>query len=213
MNGSDKTMPWLRTFVARVFSFLLIVTQPCPIKGFLAHDLRFYHWTSVFPRKWDIFGLFTVRSGKNCRPKGDFTKEIYMRTAIFVALFSSLLFAQTFFEASGTTPVFLFKAGARTGAAYHGGTAGETLLPLALAPSFTAFFNGKINYRIKISSSLKSGKLSLYDLAGRRLACQPVTGPHGILAPNHPLANGIYILRFETQGAPQGRALKIAVVK
>jgi hypothetical protein len=115
-----------------------------------------------------------------------------MRIVILICLFPIFVFAQDYYEASGRTEVFTLKAGAKA-------------LPVAtkaprLSRNQTAFRCTISGNTLSVSPA-RAGTLKLYMLDGRSLEVHSVN-PAGKVNLKRHLENGVYLLKFVSDGSP-----------
>jgi hypothetical protein len=128
-----------------------------------------------------------------------------MRALLLFCMLPVVVFAQSYFEASGQTAAFTMAAGAKAG--WNPSIAVEKA---GVLPAITAFRISVASNGLFVHAGSK-GVVKLFDVRGR-MAISVAIEHDGFVALSRNLANGIYAARFEAPGMALKRA-RLAVVR
>lgn len=129
-----------------------------------------------------------------------------MRALILFCLLPVIVFAQSYFEASGQTVAFTLTAGAKAG--WNPGISVEKPRVMAAPPD--VFRISWARNGLYVHAGAK-GIIKLFDMRGRMITSLKVERD-GFIGLTHYLANGIFAARFEAPGKTV-RTAKLAVVR
>lgn len=117
-----------------------------------------------------------------------------MRKLFFLFLIPALVLAQQYYEASGQTQVFKLTAGAKAG-----GSGILTRSRIAKTASPRMLVTTQNGIRIGISGVQGQGRISIYNLAGKRLQITEIAGNASVVLGSD-ISTGVYIARLEVNG-------------
>lgn len=114
--------------------------------------------------------------------------------AFFLCLLPAMISAQQYYQASGQTQVFTLTAGTKAGP--------SAVLPgsrIARSVASHMLITTQNGVHISVAGVQGQGRVSIYNLAGKRVQSAEVTGASSF-ALRSDLSNGVYFARLEVNG-------------
>jgi hypothetical protein len=117
-----------------------------------------------------------------------------MRKLILLCLIPTALWSQQYYQASGQTQVFTLTAGAKAGPS---AVLPRGRLTQSIAPHMLITIQNGVH--INIRGIQGQGKVSIYNLAGKKVQSAEITGASSF-ALRSDISNGVYFARLEVSG-------------